>query len=314
MTSPSDSAADSRRLWVITEDASLFDEFAQAADTLDGWTVSGPHSLDDVLAVPAGKGLVVVDDRLEGGGALTACRKLSLAGAPRTILATAEVDDTVEPIARFCGAVGVLARGFDPAELGELAATVERFSGRAEQPLDDADPSLPKSLLEELTGEVSQGARLIEALADPETSLFNYEFLTYKLDEEYKRARRFGQPLSCVMLGFDGEADQSVLSTLASIFLQAARDTDILGRFDISSFLFLLPNTPARGAETMARRIRESAERLSLTDVMGDRLDLSVGIATFPHADLRRADDLFRLSREAFQRAQAEGVGVSLSS
>ncbi|QDU66991.1 response regulator PleD [Planctomycetes bacterium Pla86] len=297
-------------MWVITEDDSLFDECARAASSMDGWAASGPHRLEEVLEVPAGAGLAIVDGKLGGSGPFVAARLLSLAGAPRTVLVLPDSDDLVEPIARFCGAAGVLARGFDPTELADIAAAVERFSGQGSHPEEQADPVLPMALLEELSGQASRGAQLIEALADPETSLFNYEFLTYKLDEEFKRARRFGQPLSCVMLGFDGEADSGVLGSLASIFLQAARDTDILGRFDISSFLFLLPNTPARGAEVMAKRIRESAERLGLADVIGDRLELSVGIATFPHAKIGRADDLFRLSREAFQRAQADGSGV----
>ena len=34
------------------------------------------------------------------------------------------------------------------------------------------------------------------ALIDPVTGLFNYSFLSYKLDEEFKRARRYA-PLAC---------------------------------------------------------------------------------------------------------------------
>ena len=115
------------------------------------------------------------------------------------------------------------------------------------------------------------------------------------------------------MLGFDGEADESTLGRLAGIFLQAARDTDVLGRFDRSSFLFLLPNTPSRGAHTMATRIREAAESASLCDVIGEALDLTVGIATYPHVDVRRSRDLFQLTRDAYHEALRTGQAVTLA-
>jgi len=62
----------------------------------------------------------------------------------------------------------------------------------------------------------------VQALVDPETSLFNYGFLNYKLDEEFKRAQRFRHPLSCVMLGFEGQANEECLSELSSAANDAA--------------------------------------------------------------------------------------------
>jgi diguanylate cyclase (GGDEF)-like protein len=169
---------------------------------------------------------------------------------------------------------------------------------------------LPERLLRDLARERSK--RLIDALTDPETGLYSYEFLTYKLDEEYKRSKRFGTPLSCVMLGFDGQADEDVLSQLAGIFLNASRDTDVLGRFDQSSFLFFLPHTGPDGAEIMARRIRTAAEEEGLRDLVGDRLAISVGISFAPNPEVRVREDLFKRAREAYFAAQRSG-GVVVS-
>ena len=171
-----------------------------------------------------------------------------------------------------------------------------------------ADDRLPERLLRDLTGEPNQ--TLIAVLTDPETSLFNYEFLCYKLDEEFKRAVRFETPLSCVMLGFEGQADQENLSALAGIFLQASRDTDILGRFDETSFLFLLPNTGPDGAAVMSARIQELANDQGLSDLVGDPLHFSVGISSFPDPSIERREDLYGRAREAFLSAQREGGGV----
>ena len=118
---------------------------------------------------------------------------------------------------------------------------------------------------------------LMGALIDPVTGLFNYSFLSYKLDEEFKRARRFHAPLACAMLGFESQASDDTLRELSSIFLAASRDTDVLGRFDENSFLFLLPNTGPDGAEIMAQRVANTADESRLLDLVGDRIELSIG-------------------------------------
>ena len=223
-------------------------------------------------------------------------------------------------IAAFCGAGAVWAPGEAKTQ---LAATIERW-GEAEgtrPKVDEVAAVFPEQLLRELgqglNGAMTPGsshdprpARLIEALADPETSLFNYDFLTYKLDEEFKRSRRFGQPLSCVKLTFDGECSEAVLRQLGSVFLQAARDTDILGRFDRSSFLFLLPGTSPDGARAMADRIVESVANQGLVDVVGDPIDLSIGLVSCPHPGVERAEDLYRLAVEACQEAARSNARV----
>lgn len=298
-----------RRVWVISSDPQLFDECARAVAEVDGWVASGPHPLEEVLEMPSSSGIAVVDGTTSDT-AYDACRRLALAGAPRSVLVLPEANEIAEPIARFCGARGVISRGFEAAELSELIAAEERFAAPRESEAEVV-PQLPRALLEALASEQPDGSRrMIEALSDPETSLFNFDFLSFKLDDEFKRARRFGQPLSCVILGFDGEADEPTLGRLAGIFLQAARDTDILGRFDRSSFLFLLPNTPGRGAVIMAGRIREAVEAAGLCDVIGESLELSVGIASYPHAEIRRSRDLFQLAREAHQESERSGDGV----
>jgi len=150
---------------------------------------------------------------------------------------------------------------------------------------------------------------LVSALIDPATGLFNYAFLNYKLDEEFKRARRFEHPLTCVMLGFEGQASEEVLRELAGIFLASSRDTDVLGRFDESSFLFLLPNTGPDGAEVMAHRVSRQAEVRGLRDLVGDQLQISVGISHCPGSEDRK-EALYQAARDAFFSARAEGGGV----
>ena len=194
----------------------------------------------------------------------------------------------------------------------ELRGVLETEGLRAALPSEgrglEREPVLPRELLRDLAGTPDE--TLIEALVDPETQLFNYSFLNYKLDEEHKRAERFGQPLACVMLGYETEVSPQVLSELAGIFLSTSRDTDILGRFDATSFLFLLPHTGPDGARAMAARVEELVAERGLRDLVGDPLQIAVGIATHPHPEVRRREDLLARVRAAFRDAQRVGGGV----
>ena len=86
--------------------------------------------------------------------------------------------------------------------------------------------------------------------------------------------------------------------------------TDVLGRFDESSFLFFLPNTGPDGARVMAERIKAIANDRGLSDLVGDPLQIAAGISFFPHVDVQRREDLFGRAREAFLAARAEGTGL----
>jgi PleD family two-component response regulator len=305
-------ASAQRALRIVTADSGFHQLTRAAAEGIEGWQVEGPFDSAQVEALEPG-GVLLVDSELPGGNIYETCRRLTSRGGSRLLLVLAEPNAEAEGIARFCGAAGVLTRGFGAEALAARLEGFGEFAPQAEfEP--DPEPLLPLKLLEDLSAfDQSRPPQLLDALADPETSLFNYDFLTYKLDEEFKRARRFGQPLSCAMLGFDGEADEEVLRELASVFLGASRDTDILGRFDRSSFLFLLPNTPPDGASRMADRILEQVQARGLRDLVGDALELAVGLAAWPHPEVRRATDLYERSLEAYRTASISGGAVSLA-
>jgi diguanylate cyclase (GGDEF)-like protein len=277
---------------------------------LDGWELVNPRAVDELSSAPPVAGDIVL---LDGGTphVYETCRRLTGTTRCRTFVVVEEANDLAEPIARFSGATGVLHL---PMTAAELRGVLEGETARLIAPDRRGEPSepvLPVELLRDLQGRADD--QLIDALVDPETQLFNYAFLNYKLEEEFKRAERFGDPLACVMLGFEGEASEQVLQELAGIFLQSSRDTDILGRFDVSSFLFLLPNTGPDGAAVMAHRVEEAAAERGLRDLVGDALQIAVGISSHPHPDVARREDLYGRARSAFLEAQQVGGGVVTS-
>lgn len=307
-----------RTLRMVTTDESLSANARAAVAALNGWEVDAVSSVGELLQRPPVPGdVILMDAWLRGENVYEACRRMVGKVRCRVFVVTEVANEMAGPIARFSGATGVLER---PLTRSGLAQALEVSAGprpvlpEADRgPLDPSKNELPEALLVDLrTGEPDE--KLARAVCDPATGLFNYAFLNYKLDEEFKRAMRFAQPLSCVMLGFEGQADDATLRDLAGIFLAVSRDTDVLGRFDESSFLFLLPNTGPDGARIMAQRVREQAEAQGLRDLVGDPMDLAVGISACPHPSVKRREDLFLHTREAYFRASSSGVGIVVGS
>jgi len=305
-----------RTIRVLTTDESLLANVRAATSKLEGWEVEGVTDLEQVLSCPPALGdLLLVDCWLRRGNVYETVRKLTGHSRARTFVVTDRDNRFAESIARFCGATGVLERPIQGSRLRELLAQ----HCEARQPLaheqrgqTGGEHPLPERLLTDLAGKPDHN--LVSALIDTETGLFNFAFLNYKLDEEFKRSDRFHQPLACVMLGFEGQVHPGVMRELASAFLEASRDTDILGRFDEHSFLFLLPNTGPDGAAVMARRVGDLAHQRELVDLVGDPIQISVGIAAIPSSDVRRREDLFAKARKAFFSAREVGGGVVTAS
>lgn len=299
-----------RSVRIVTADESMLASTRAAASGLAGWQCAHARSIEEIIEHPPAPGDVILLDGNLRPNVYEVCRRLTGRTRCRTYLIVEKSNTLAEPIAHFCGATGVLSR---PVSAADLRGALERSAGpRAALPGDSRgafhEPNFPEQLLRDLTGAINKS--LVVALTDPETNLFNYAYLNYKLDEEFKRAQRFGHPLACVMLGFEGQCSEEVLRQLAGIFLSSARDTDVLGRFDENSFLFLLPSTGPDGAQVMARRVGQAAEELKLRDLVGDPLQISVGISFSPHPDVKRREDLFALARKSFLAAEQAGGGV----
>ena len=297
---------------------------ATLEDSLAGWDIEQISSWRELVEAPPAQGdVLLVDSWLKDRNVYELLRQLAGRTKCRTFVVTEEGNHLSEPIARFCGATGTVARPVNGSKLRSLLD----ISGGPRPTLESAQRgeiseefTLPEAILAQIAAsDPSQAASaphhnaLMEAAIDPVTGLFNYSFLAYKLDEEFKRARRFNAPLAVAMLGFESQASDDVLRELSSIFLAASRDTDVLGRFDENSFLFLLPNTGPDGAEIMARRVADTAEERRMMDLVGDRIEVAIGIANYPSPDIERREDLYAAAREAFLDARHAGGGVVVS-
>jgi len=301
----------SRSIFLVTADDALAAEFEAAAGE-GGWKVERASVPPEV---PPKEGIFVLDDRLPGRNAYETCRELRARSRARFFVAHRAGDRAAASLARFCGAEGAIAVPVEARVLGELLRkpeapmTGEELRRRAEGG-GRREAAFAEAVLRDVSSEAAPVGGWLEVLVDPETKLFHAPFLLYKLDEEFKRAERFRMPLACLVVGFEGEASADTLLELAGVFLLESRDTDVLGRFDLNTFVFLLPNTGEEGTRTMATRILDALKAKSLRDLVGDPLVPCVGFALAPSSAYARRDELLRAALAAYGRAREGGTAI----
>src|SRR5207244_3840145 len=96
--------------------------------------------------------------------------------------------------------------------------------------------------------------RLLDlAYTDPMTGLYNFRKFRAHLDEEMRRASRYGHPLSLVIIDLDGfkevndrfghPAGDQVLIACAAQIRSAVRQTDLPARYGGEEFVVVCPET-----------------------------------------------------------------------
>jgi len=296
-------------------------------EALRGVLGSGPS---DVSLDKAGDGDIVVVDpkaeraQLEGlphGHAYSGVRALKQRRGLAVYVLVDKDDATGVQLARFTLADGVLS--WD----GEAVGTDELRTGGYSPKHPSVDDLLTK--LQNEAGE--QGKEnslqrlmrferedtLLTKLQDTETGLFDGHYATLKLDEEWKRAHRFHQPLSLLLLdlGFaDDLSDidrRAALAEAAGVFLNECRDIDVLARFSQEVFLFLLPGTGADGAQVLANRIVESLKGRLQGLVVANPTG---GLSTVPSSDIRDRKSFVAVAEACLTSAKEAGTGGVCSS
>jgi diguanylate cyclase (GGDEF)-like protein len=191
---------------------------------------------------------------------------------------------------------------------------------------DDApfDPQIDLPIIEQMAELIGASIYNVElfremehrAKSDPLTGLANRRALEETLAREVDRAQRYGSSLAVLMIDVDGLKDvndrhghpagDAVLQNLAAILLEAVRSVDVPGRWAGDEFLVILPDTGARQAEQLARRLQgRSHEQPARLDTVAIPATLSVGVTEYARNDT--ADTLVRRVDQALYQAKEAG-------
>ena len=154
---------------------------------------------------------------------------------------------------------------------------------------------------------------LTKAHTDSLTSLWNYGYFQYKLDEELTKSASIDAPLSIMMIDIDDfkqfndtyghiEGDNA-LKKISETLKENCRKIDILCRYGGEEFSLILPANNKREAYRLGQRIRKSVEK---KDFLRKKFTISVGIATFPE-DARDKKTLISKADQALYKAKRNG-------
>jgi diguanylate cyclase (GGDEF)-like protein len=176
-------------------------------------------------------------------------------------------------------------------------------------------------LLSAWAGMALENLRLSEsieklAVMDDLTQVYNYRFIKMALRREIKRAGRFGQELSVVMIDVDnlkayndrnGHLRGSfLLKEIATVLAAQVRSFDLIAKYGGDEFTVILPQTGREGALVVAERMRQAvAERQFPLTAPGD-ITVSLGVAAFP-TDEPDGNGLIRAADRALYRAKQQG-------
>jgi diguanylate cyclase (GGDEF)-like protein len=113
-----------------------------------------------------------------------------------------------------------------------------------------------------------------QAVTDELTGLYNHRRFQEALADEVERSRRFGQPVSLIMLDIDNfkqvndthghQQGDLVLQEVARILRENSREIDAPARYGGEELAVVLPQTDIEGAHQLAERVREGIEALAL--------------------------------------------------
>ncbi len=167
------------------------------------------------------------------------------------------------------------------------------------------------------------------ANTDDLTMLHNHRYFYQRLEEEFKRAERYGSDLALILLDLDHfkqvndtlghQRGDAVLRELATVLHRTIRETDLLARYGGEEFAVLLPETNLSGAFQQAERLRRQVKAHYFEALQGNPLTVSCGAACLPFSQegfrvpRHRQDALIAWADQALYTAKRGGRDRSVT-
>lgn len=159
-------------------------------------------------------------------------------------------------------------------------------------------------------------------VVDELTGVYNYRYFRTRLEDEQRRAARYGTPLSLIMIDIDWfkslndrfghQIGNIALRQLARVITTCVRDVDVVARYGGEEFIVILPQTSTEETHRIAERMRRKVEQTEFgPDGTGRPLPMtvSVGVSCYPDNG-RPEDDLVESVDQALYRAKGNGKNL----
>ncbi len=205
-----------------------------------------------------------------------------------------------------------------PLQVRNSSIGVMNVVNRAEGPFDQEDLQLALTMANQ-AAVVIEKARLFNlATIDGLTGLIVHRHFQSKLEEEFRRAKRYEKPLSLIMTDIDHfkkfndtwghQTGDLVLREVARTVRATVRDTDSPARYGGEEFAIILPETDLEGAVLFAERLRQRVEQLVVQGPKGPlQVTISLGVSAVPINPVETTLEMIKLADEALYEAKHSG-------
>ena len=157
------------------------------------------------------------------------------------------------------------------------------------------------------------------AIYDELTRLYNFRYFQDRVVSEVRRATRYDQPLTLLMIDADDFkafndskghlAGNMALRRLATVLKKTVREVDVAARYGGEEFAILLPSTGKLAALKLGEKLRQAVEKAGIgKDAKGEggALTVSIGVASLP-GDAASAAELVDRADRALYIAKSMG-------
>ncbi|MFT4540365.1 MAG: diguanylate cyclase (GGDEF)-like protein [Planctomycetota bacterium] len=149
-------------------------------------------------------------------------------------------------------------------------------------------------------------------------TLFSVEEVRHLMRVEFDRSKRYGYPVSCLMIGIDRieslhsvhgtDCSDTILQSVLDLIRFVTRTSDYLGCLMDERILTIFPHTSQREVETLSERLLAGARSLTVAiDETPLRVTLSLGLAHNAVETNISFDTLLRVAEEGLAVADAGG-------
>lgn len=171
-----------------------------------------------------------------------------------------------------------------------------------------------KVLMEELDRKNRELREL--SITDGLTGLYNHRFLQERFDFEFKRVRRYGGALSCLLIDIDHfkslndnfghQYGDYVLREIAAIIKKQSREVDICGRYGGEEFV-VISNVEGHNALSYAVKLHAAIENYRFEHPSRKvRVTVSIGVAHYDN-EIKTKQELIERADMAMYQAKNDG-------
>jgi two-component system, cell cycle response regulator len=244
--------------------------------------------------------LVILDRNLPDGDGLDLAREIKVDGRCYVMMLTSLATDQAKLDGFEGGADDYVTKPFTPEEL--LARI------RAGLRIIDLQKAL-----------IASNRRLeLLAATDALTGVRNRRWFDEELERSFAHALRYERPLSLAMIDIDhfkrindahGHlAGDRVLRGVSRLVASMLRKSDLIARVGGEEFAILLPESGLFEALQVAEKVRARVSEEPIgADLEGDRVTISVGVASIPHTKVERSAQFVWCADQALYRAKNRG-------